>query len=149
MQLLNFLLAIPFVATAAGSSTLYYSAPEATKVPTGYTVSTSTKSTLTRLNKKITPNTKIVEKIYFYSNKYSVPADVIMNVVSGESGFNVCAKNPNEESYGLAQIFLTAHPEITKEQACDPDFALEFMAKNISLGRGNMWTVYHNLYGEK
>ena len=35
-----------------------------------------------------------------------------------------------EESYGLAQIFLPAHPYVTKAEAIDPHFAAEFISKN-------------------
>lgn len=45
-----------------------------------------------------------------------------------------------EQSYGLVQIHLPAHPHITKEQATDPEFAIEFLAKNIKDGRQGMWT---------
>lgn len=45
-----------------------------------------------------------------------------------------------EESYGLVQIHLPAHPHITKEQALDPEFALDFLARNLAVGRENMWS---------
>jgi hypothetical protein len=56
------------------------------------------------------------------------------------------ARNPDwgvvgerEKSFGPAQIHLPAHPEITKEQASDPDFALNFMAEHLSKGQ-DKWT---------
>lgn len=56
------------------------------------------------------------------------------------------ARNPEwgsvgerENSWGPAQIHLPAHPEITKEQASNPDFALNFMADHLSKGK-DKWT---------
>ena len=46
-----------------------------------------------------------------------------------------------EESYGLAQIHLPAHPEITKEQAQNPKFAISWMASEISEGRAWQWST--------
>ena len=45
-----------------------------------------------------------------------------------------------EQSYGLVQIHLPAHPHISKEQAKDPEFAIEFLAKNVAKGKQGMWT---------
>lgn len=45
-----------------------------------------------------------------------------------------------EDSWGLVQIYLPSHPTITKEQAQDPDFALDFMARH--LGRDVKWSCY-------
>lgn len=49
-----------------------------------------------------------------------------------------------ELSFGLAQIHLPAHPNITIQQATDPDFALRFMASKIAQGRGSMWSCYQS-----
>lgn len=39
-------------------------------------------------------------------------------------------KGERELSFGLSQIHLPHHPTVTKEQAIDPKFAIDFMAKN-------------------
>lgn len=49
-----------------------------------------------------------------------------------------------EQSFGLVQIHAPAHPNITKEQALDPEFAIEFLAKNLKAGKHRMWTCAHN-----
>ena len=54
-------------------------------------------------------------------------------------------KGVREKSYGLSQIHLPSHPNISLEQATDPDFAIEFMAQNLSKGKGKMWTCYRKL----
>lgn len=57
------------------------------------------------------------------------------------------ARHPNwgnvgdrEDSWGPAQIHLPDNPEVTREQASDPDFALEFMAKAHAEGKGSKWS---------
>jgi hypothetical protein len=54
-----------------------------------------------------------------------------------------------EKSFGLAQIHLPDHPNVTKEQATNPEFALRFMAEKWSEGRMAMWSGYTFLYGQK
>lgn len=45
-----------------------------------------------------------------------------------------------EESYGVAQIHLPSHPHITKEEALDVKFSVQFMADEIR--KGNIWKWY-------
>lgn len=52
-----------------------------------------------------------------------------------------------EQSFGLVQIHLPDHPEITKAEATDPDFSIEFLADQLSRGRGSQWTCYRKLRG--
>lgn len=89
----------------------------------------------------------IPEKIAFYSQKYGVNAVHLSKTIGCESGFDPRIKNPYEESYGLAQIYLPAHPEILKADALDPDFAIDYMAKKFSTGKASMWSCWNMLYG--
>lgn len=43
-----------------------------------------------------------------------------------------------ERSYGLVQIHLPDHPEVSYVQAIDPDFSLNWAAQKISTG----WTLW-------
>lgn len=52
-----------------------------------------------------------------------------------ESGFyniqsNIVKNGIREDSWGIAQIHLPSHPNVTKEQALDPEFAIKFMSDN-------------------
>lgn len=47
-----------------------------------------------------------------------------------------------ENSWGLAQIHLTAHTEVSKAQAQDPDFAVRYMAEQFAAGNARMWTCW-------
>jgi len=82
-------------------------------------------------------------------------------IISCESGFNPSIQSKHvyteknvpkgykvgdrEQSYGLVQIHLPAHPNITKAQATNTDFATDFLAKNIAAGHASMWSCFKTL----
>jgi len=80
------------------------------------------------------------------ANEYSVSADYMHKIIACESGYvqDIQSKHVQsygqEESFGLSQIHLPAHPHVTYEQATDPEFAIDFLAKNLSHGRASMWS---------
>lgn len=51
-----------------------------------------------------------------------------------------------EDSWGVAQIHLTAHPDITKAEEQDPFFAINWMAKEFSLGHQSEWTCWRKAH---
>jgi hypothetical protein len=57
-------------------------------------------------------------------------------------GFRV---GDREQSFGLVQIHLPAHPQVSKEQALDPEFAINFLAKSLQNGKGGMWSCYKHI----
>ena len=89
----------------------------------------------------------VKQRIQYFASKYGVPFVVMDNVVRCESQYNPNAINstPKEYSVGLVQINLKAHTDITEDQAKDPDFALEFLAKHIK-DRPSMWSCYRSLF---
>ncbi len=89
----------------------------------------------------------IQDKIELYAENYGVSAEVMRNVVKCESSFNPNAVNhtKKEFSVGLSQINLNVH-KVTIEEAKDPDFALDFMAKNLKRNP-QMWSCWSRLYG--
>jgi hypothetical protein len=50
--------------------------------------------------------------------------------------------NRNGESYGLFQIEIRQHPDVTEAEALDPQFATEWMLKEIKAGRVDEWSTY-------
>lgn len=62
------------------------------------------------------------------------------NLISSESQWNPNAVSPTND-YGLAAINLRWHPEVTKAEALDPEFALRFAAQAIKDGKEDAWTV--------
>lgn len=84
--------------------------------------------------------TAVIEK---YSLKWQVSPVLTSRIIYCESGNNRYALNDTpgrEYSVGLVQINLLAHTNITKEQAQDPEFAINFLTENISKGKApQMW----------
>lgn len=54
--------------------------------------------------------------------------------------------NGREDSWGLAQIHLPDHPEVTRKQALNPEFALEWMAYRWEKGHQSDWSCWNQLY---
>ena len=73
---------------------------------------------------------------------YGVSESLMFKVIACESSHNKNAVNINkwEKSYGLVQINLPQHPEVSEEQARDIEFSIRFLAKGIKEGRARQWT---------
>ena len=95
------------------------------------------------------------------AEEYGVSAVAMSQIIGCESQWNYTIQSNHtytkrnvpkgykvgdrEQSYGLVQIHLPAHPTISKEEATNPEFALEFLAKNLKAGRASMWTCANQL----
>ena len=103
----------------------------------------------------IQPALTVKEKIKVKAFQYEVSPRLMEEIVNCESNGSTTIQSRHiytsnkygkigtrEMSYGLVQIHLPAHPEITKEQAMNADFALDFLAKNLKAGKGKMWSCY-------
>lgn len=92
--------------------------------------------------------------IKHYASQYKVSAKLMLSIVTCETAGTfdpsiqsyVKAKGPNgrEDSWGLSQIHLPSWPKITREQAQDPHFALNFLAEKLSKGQAYLWSCYNN-----
>jgi hypothetical protein len=104
-------------------------------------------------------NQKYTNIVCKYAKEYSVSATQIANIINCENrGWNPTLQSglyykkdrvnegvyegQREESYGLAQIHLPAHKNISYSQATNPDFSIEYLAKSLSEGKGSQWTCY-------
>ena len=93
--------------------------------------------------------------------EYNVGYNLMVSIVACESNFSSTIQSRHrytkdnvprgysvgdrEQSWGLIQLHLPAHPNITKGQALDPYFAIDFLARNIKAGKANMWSCYRKL----
>ncbi len=59
-----------------------------------------------------------------------------------ESGFVADDVGDNGTSFGIVQIHLIAHPDISKSDALNPYFALHWMAEQWSNNNAKIWTCY-------
>lgn len=91
-----------------------------------------------------------------YADKYGVSYSEMYKTIECESGFDPTIQslhkdptgpNGREDSWGLVQIHLPDHPSVTRAEATDPDFALDFMAKSFAAGHASMWSCYTKIYG--
>jgi hypothetical protein len=82
-----------------------------------------------------------------FATEYKVPPQIMKYIINCESTYDVNAHKytptgpHREDSWGIAQINLFAHPHITKAQATDKVFAAEFLAKGLADGKGAMWAT--------
>lgn len=86
----------------------------------------------------------IEELIAHFATQYNVSSSTMTKIIACESSFrpNIINSTSREYSVGLVQINLKAHTKITEEQAKNPVFAVEFLAENLSKGKGRMWSCY-------
>lgn len=70
----------------------------------------------------------------------------MIRVINCESNFNPSIGGDLREngytSWGLSQIHLPAHQNVSKEQATDPLFAIRFMGEAFEKGKQEMWSCY-------
>lgn len=71
-----------------------------------------------------------IPRINKYSTQHNVPPALLASGLMTESGFNPRAQNAGD--FGEAQINLASHPQVTEQQAYDPDFATNFMAEYLA-----------------
>jgi len=95
---------------------------------------------------------RINEEIEKKAEEYAVDANTMRKVIQCESHGSTTIqsryKRPDgtrEQSFGLAQIHLPDHPHVSLEEAIDPSFAIDFLAKHLAQGKGRLWTCYRNL----
>lgn len=103
--------------------------------------------------------TYLEKLVHKYAVKYNVSQQLMVDLIDCEniewkidkqSTLRYSKDHPNwkvkkgdrELSYGLSMIHLPSHPKITREQAINPEFALNFMAQNLSVGNAEMWSCY-------
>lgn len=99
---------------------------------------------------------ELVQKVYHYAKIHKNNPEIMIRTINCENDTwdierqsELKYKKGNrwgfsagiyEKSYGLAMIHLPDHPYITREQATDPDFAIDYMAEH--LGRDVTWSCY-------
>lgn len=93
----------------------------------------------------VTDKEAISEIIEYNAQKYGVSSKVMHTVIKCESSYIVDIVGDSGNSYGLSQIHLPSwRGTITKEEALNPFFAVDFLAKHLSENKGYLWTCYRN-----
>lgn len=76
-----------------------------------------------------------------------VNADHLVATLRCESHFKAGAIGDHGKSYGLAQIHLPDHPKVTREQALDGYWAIDFTIQAFLDGDANLWSCWRKFYG--
>lgn len=94
---------------------------------------------------------KIDALIVSKSREYGVSEATIRHIISRESTYisnsvgdknYLCQKTGKiSPSYGLVQISSCWHPYVSYQEATNPEFAIDFLAKNLAKGRCSMWST--------
>lgn len=92
------------------------------------------------------PATSTEQMIHYYAYVNGVSEAQMTGTLRCESQMNPHAIGDHGHSFGLAQIYLPAHPTISKADALDPEFAIRFMASQFAIHRERLWTCWRNLY---
>lgn len=80
-----------------------------------------------------------------YAGLYKLNYPLFRAVLNCESKLKPDAIGDHGTSYGIAQIHLPAWPDISKEQALNPDWAIRWAAQQWSKGNAKAWTCYRLL----
>jgi hypothetical protein len=70
-----------------------------------------------------------------------VDPQIAIGVAKRESGFNNQADGDSNKSHGLWQIYLPAHPEITKEMAHNIVFSTQWSMNEMKKNGCHIWSV--------
>jgi soluble lytic murein transglycosylase-like protein len=62
-------------------------------------------------------------------------------IITNESHWHPRIVSPTGD-YGIVQIHLAAHPEVTKAEAFDPVWSMQWMAAQWKAGKAREWTTY-------
>ena len=84
---------------------------------------------------------RIKQKIDEVAEQYNVNPQVMHKVIKCESSYNPNALGDGGKSRGLVQIHSDYH-DVSDEDAYNPQYAIEFLARMLSQGKGNLWTCY-------
>jgi hypothetical protein len=95
---------------------------------------------------------KYVHYARIQADKHKVDWRLMMQVMACESDFDADVQSRHrmpdgtrEVSYGLAQIFLPAHPHVSKDEATRWRYAIRFMAEHFAANNHSYWTCYRQL----
>ena len=114
---------------------------------------------VSRITKPIVRPPEYVEIVQVKAEQYNVSVELMTAIIDCENRDWIPTQQSNhtykkdrpdigvsagerEKSFGLVQIHLPAHPSISYEQATNPTFSIEFLASELSAGRGRQWSCY-------
>ena len=79
------------------------------------------------------------------ATEQGLDVDKFTGTLNCESQFNPEAVGDHGTSLGIAQIHLPAHPDVSRENAFDGIWSINWAAHHFSY-EPNIWSCYNNLY---
>lgn len=118
----------------------------------GYAGFSMIESLISKKNKVLAAKTETMElMIRRIAREYEVDEDLAVRVAKCESGLRPDARNvnsPNSIDRGLYQINSKWHPEVTDEQAYDPEFSICFFCEAVKNGHLSWWNASKNCWNK-
>ena len=84
-----------------------------------------------------------------YAVRYGVNGEHLYKTLQCESGLISDAVGDKGLAIGVAQIRLDYHPDITKAEALDPFFSINFAAKEFAAGHASEWSCWREQFGNQ
>ncbi len=87
------------------------------------------------------------------AEKYGIDEEQFVGTLQCESNWqpqkqsDFYKNGKREESYGIAQINLPAHLDVTYDEATDGTWSIEWAAQKFQAGNKKWWTCWRNKYG--
>lgn len=139
-------LALPTFAMAVPSTTIVYIAPTSTPMVSNEVLRTAPLSSST-----------VALIVRAAQEKYGLGDDFYETLKYESSGFqniqskvlNAAGPYGHEDSWGIPQINLPSHPEITRLQALDIRWAVDWAAQRFKKGYQHEWSAWRLLFGKK
>ena len=105
---------------------------------------------------------QVLKKIvYIKAYEYNVSPVLMQKIITCESQWRTDVQSKNrytftnekvgiimgerERSYGLVQINIHYNKRVSIKQAKDPVFAIDYLAKKLSQGKGREWSCYNKV----
>lgn len=111
-------------------------------VPVALTVVSSPKTPVQAKSRPTVYGSSAIERLIISEMEkagYKSP-HFALRVAKCESGLNQNAVGDHGHSFGIWQIYLPAHPDITKSQALDPLWSTRWSAHMFAKGYAHRWT---------
>ena len=99
------------------------------------------------LSEKTLLNTKGGIELYinYKATEQGVSPAVVKKVIECESQYKITALGDGGHSRGLVQIHDKYHPDVSDEEAYNPQFAVDFLVQKLKEGQGRQWTCFKML----
>jgi hypothetical protein len=99
------------------------------------------------------PPKTVSELVLQYSKQYGVSSTTMWTVMKCENKeldptlqSRIITNGKRELSFGLVQIHVPSHPDITLKQATDAEFSIKYLAQQLKKGNGKQWTCYRTYF---